>query len=130
MSLYRGFKYLEINIVIEEEIPVVNIDVEQFKRVLINIIDNAINAMNSRGVIDISVKKNENSVIIDIADTGTGISDEEKEKLFIPYFSKRDDGTGLGLAIANKIVTDHGGRILIRDNNPKGSIFTVEIPIM
>lgn len=128
VSLYRGFRYLEIDIAMQEGIPSVNIDIEQFKRALINIIDNAINAMSGRGVIDISVKMNENSVVIDIADTGPGISDEEKEKLFIPYFSKRKDGTGLGLAIANKIVTDHGGRILIRDNNPKGSIFTVEIP--
>ncbi|MCL5063314.1 MAG: ATP-binding protein [Nitrospiraceae bacterium] len=129
VSLYKGFKDLEINVVVQEGIPLVSVDIEQFKRVLINIIDNAIKAMNNSGVIDISAKMNENSVIIDIADTGPGISDEEKEKLFIPYFSKRKDGTGLGLAIANKIVTDHGGRILIRDNNPRGSVFTVEIPI-
>lgn len=129
VSLYRGFKDIKINVAINEDIPSMNIDIEQFKRVLINIIDNAINAMNGSGTIDISVKMNENIVIIDIADTGSGISNEEKEKLFIPYFSKRKDGTGLGLAIANKIVTDHGGKILIRDNNPKGSIFTVEIPI-
>ena len=129
VSLYKGFKDLEINVVVQEGIPLVSVDIEQFKRVLINIIDNAIKAMNNSGVIDIFAKMHENSVIIDIADIGPGISDEEKEKLFIPYFSKRKDGTGLGLAIANKIVTDHGGRILIRDNNPRGSIFTVEIPI-
>ncbi|MCL4537685.1 MAG: ATP-binding protein [Nitrospirae bacterium] len=129
VSLYKGFKDLEINVVVQEGIPLVSVDIEQFKRVLINIIDNAIKAMNNSGVIDIFAKMHENSVIIDIADTGPGIRDEEKEKLFIPYFSKRKDGTGLGLAIANKIVTDHGGRILIRDNNPRGSVFTVEIPI-
>ncbi|MBI5213202.1 MAG: HAMP domain-containing protein [Nitrospirae bacterium] len=128
-SLYKGFKDLDIRVAMQEDIPQVNIDAEQFKRVLINIIDNAIKAMNGKGLIDISVKIHENNVIIDIADTGPGIRNEEKERLFIPYFSKRKDGTGLGLAIANKIVTDHGGRILIRDNTPQGSIFTVEIPV-
>jgi len=128
-SLYKGFKDIDINITVQNEIPLVNVDSEQIKRVLINIIDNAIKAMNNTGTIDISVKMDENKVIIDIADTGPGISDEEKAKLFIPYFSKRKDGTGLGLAIAHKIVSDHEGRILVRDNNPKGSIFTVEIPI-
>ena len=128
-SLYKGFKDLDIHVAMQENIPQVNIDAEQFKRVLINIIDNAIKAVDGKGLIDISVKIHENNVIIDIADTGPGIKDEEKEKLFIPYFSKRKDGTGLGLAIADKIVTDHGGRILIRDNAPQGSIFTVEIPI-
>lgn len=128
-SLYKGFRDLDIRVAMQEDIPQVNIDAEQFKRVLINIIDNAIKAMNGKGLIDISVKILENNVIIDIADTGHGIRNEEKEKLFIPYFSKRKDGTGLGLAIANKIVTDHGGRILIRDNAPQGSIFTVEIPV-
>jgi two-component system nitrogen regulation sensor histidine kinase NtrY len=129
VSLYKGFKDLEINVTVQDEIPMVSVDAEQFKRVLINITDNAIKAMNTTGAIDISVKMDENKVIIDIADTGPGINDEEKERLFIPYFSKRKDGTGLGLAIAHKIVSDHGGRILVRDNNPKGSIFTVEIPI-
>lgn len=130
IGLYKGFKEVEVALKVEEGVPPVNIDVEQFKRVFINIMDNAIKAMNSRGEIVISVKTTGNNVIIDIADTGPGISNDEKEKLFIPYFSKRKDGTGLGLAIANKIVTDHAGRIVVRDNNnPHGSIFTVEIPI-
>ncbi|MBI5234011.1 MAG: HAMP domain-containing protein [Deltaproteobacteria bacterium] len=131
IGLYRGFKEVLVNFEVEEGVPLVNIDKEQFKRVLINIMDNAIKAMNSRGEIEIAVKTTGNNVIIDVADTGPGISDEEKEKLFIPYFSKRKDGTGLGLAIANKIVTDHEGRIVVRDNSnkPHGSIFTVEIPI-
>ena len=130
IGLYKGFKEVEVKINVEEGVPIIAIDAEQFKRVFINIMDNAIKAMNSKGEIVISVKTTGNNVIIDIADTGPGISNDEKEKLFIPYFSKRKDGTGLGLAIANKIVTDHAGRIVVRDNNkPHGSIFTVEIPI-
>lgn len=127
-GLYTGFKDIQMRIFIDENVPIVNIDKEQFKRVFINIIDNAIKAMNSKGIVDISAKAKGDVVKIDIADTGTGIPDSEKGRLFLPYFSKRKDGTGLGLAIADKIVRDHGGRILVRDNNPKGSIFTVEIP--
>ncbi|MBI3592992.1 MAG: PAS domain S-box protein, partial [Nitrospirae bacterium] len=131
IGLYKGFKDIEINISLQDSMPLVNLDTEQFKRVFVNIIDNAIKAMNSKGIIDISVKatENNNKVIIDIADTGPGITNEEKEKLFIPYFSGRKGGTGLGLAIAHKIVSDHAGRILVRDNNPHGSVFTIEIPV-
>ncbi len=128
-SLYRGFKDIKIHISAQNDIAAVNIDFEQIKRVFINIIDNAIKAMNGKGVIDISVKANKSVVTVDIADTGPGISDEEKDKLFYPYFSKTKDGTGLGLAIAHKILMDHSGRILVMDNTPRGSIFTVEIPI-
>lgn len=127
-SLYRGFKDIKIHISAQNDIAAVNIDFEQIKRVFINIIDNAIKAMNSKGVIDISVKANESVVTVDIADTGPGIIDEEKGKLFYPYFSKTKDGTGLGLAIAHKILADHGGRIRVVDNTPVGSVFSVEIP--
>jgi two-component system nitrogen regulation sensor histidine kinase NtrY len=129
VDLYKGFKDVEIKIATPETMPPVPLDGEQFKRVFVNIIDNAIKAMDSRGVIDISVRLNsEDKIIIDIADNGPGIRNEEKEKLFLPYFSGRKGGTGLGLAIANKIVVDHEGRILVRDNVPQGSIFTIEIP--
>ncbi|HEX8948874.1 MAG TPA: ATP-binding protein [Dissulfurispiraceae bacterium] len=129
-GLYKGFKDVEISTSIQEGISFVNLDLEQFKRVLVNIIDNAIKAIDGKGAIDILARKSENNkIIIDIADTGPGIGDEEKEKLFLPYFSGRKGGTGLGLAIAHKIITDHAGRIAVRDNNPRGSIFTVEVPI-
>jgi two-component system nitrogen regulation sensor histidine kinase NtrY len=74
------------------------------------------------------LRTTDHQVSISIADTGPGIPEDEKEKLFLPYFSRRKGGTGLGLAIASKIATDHGGRITVRDNNPQGSCFTLEIP--
>jgi two-component system nitrogen regulation sensor histidine kinase NtrY len=130
VALYKGFKDIEITTARHTDIPLVALDAEQFKRVMVNIIDNAIKAMDSKGAIDISLNAYENSkVSIDIADTGPGIKDEEKEKLFLPYFSGRKGGTGLGLAIANKVIADHRGRILVRDNMPHGSIFTIELPI-
>lgn len=130
VGLFKGFKDVEIRVAAPAGLPAVPLDQEQFKRVLINIIDNAIKAMDNRGVIDIFIALHENSrVTIDIADSGPGIPDGEKEKLFLPYFSGRKGGTGLGLAIANKIVVDHGGRILVRDNAPRGSVFTVQVPM-
>jgi two-component system nitrogen regulation sensor histidine kinase NtrY len=128
VSLYRGYKDIRLNVTVDEEMSPVSIDREQFKRVLINIFDNAIRAMRNTGTITVSAHGTDHSVAIEIADTGPGIPDDEKEKLFLPYFSKRKDGTGLGLAIANKIIADHGGRIVVRDNAPSGSIFTIEIP--
>jgi len=65
-----------------------------------------------------------------IADTGCGVSAEEKEKLFLPYFSTKGRGTGLGLAIVNHILADHGAQIRVEDNQPAGARFTIEIPAL
>jgi two-component system nitrogen regulation sensor histidine kinase NtrY len=70
-----------------------------------------------------------NRVFIDVADNGPGIPEEDKEKLFLPYFSTKKEGTGLGLAIAHRIVREHMGYIRVRDNKPRGTVFTIEIPI-
>ncbi|MGC8937616.1 MAG: sensor histidine kinase, partial [Thermodesulfovibrio sp.] len=128
IELYKGYKDVRINLVLCDEIKHVLLDPEQFKRVLINIIDNAIKAMNGKGEITISVKLN-NNLEIEVADTGPGVDDEIKEKLFLPYFSKNKEGTGLGLAIARKIVNEHGGNIHVMDNKPHGTIFKIEVPV-
>jgi two-component system nitrogen regulation sensor histidine kinase NtrY len=128
VALYKGFTNVEVSTVFDGDIPPVHLDKEQFKRALINVIDNAIKIMSSRGRIEIAVKSDGERVVIDIADTGPGIRDDEKDKLFQPYFSKTKGGTGLGLAIAHNIITDHGGRISVRDNKPCGSIFSIEFP--
>ncbi|MEN2985795.1 MAG: ATP-binding protein, partial [Thermodesulfovibrionaceae bacterium] len=127
IELYRGYKNIKINFVANEPLKDVLIDPEEFKRVIINIIDNAIRAMNAQGEITISVKLN-NSLVVEIADEGPGIDEEIKDKLFLPYFSKTKEGTGLGLAIARKIITEHGGTISLIDNKPKGTIFRIEVP--
>lgn len=126
--MYSGFKNIKINIETAAGLPAVSLDIEQIKRVLINVLDNAIKAMNSSGLITISARLEENTIIIDIADTGPGISDDIKDKLFMPYFSRSNGGTGLGLAIAGKIISDHGGYITVKDNRPTGAVFTIGIP--
>lgn len=131
VNLYKGYKEVEIKVSLPKEDHLVELDEEQFKRVIINIFDNAIHAISNKGTIDVRLyfDLSSNKACLDIADNGTGIRDEDKEKLFFPYFSTKKDGTGLGLAIANRIVAEHKGYIRVKDNEPKGTVFTIEIPI-
>jgi two-component system nitrogen regulation sensor histidine kinase NtrY len=129
-TLYRDYKDLEIQVDVPGEMPLALLDSEQFKRVLINLFDNAIEAMQNKGRIKVNVgMKDENDrFFISVADEGSGIKDEHKDRLFQPYFSTKEDGTGLGLAIAHRIVDEHGGSIRVKDNSPRGIVFTVELP--
>lgn len=131
INLYRDYRDVEISVDMRREEGAVEVDAEQFKRVIINFVDNAIEAMQGQGRIDITVTHDAsaNRVSMEIADSGPGIKEEDKERLFLPYFSTKKNGTGLGLAIARKIVADHGGYIRIRDNKPQGTVFTIELPI-
>jgi two-component system nitrogen regulation sensor histidine kinase NtrY len=131
VNLYRDYKGLEIRVSGQEKEPFVELDAEQFKRVIINIVDNAIQAMQNKGKIEIMIGYDNaaNRVYVDICDDGPGIRAEDKERLFLPYFSTKKDGTGLGLAIASRVVTEHRGYIRIKDNKPRGTIFTIELPI-
>ncbi len=131
LELYKDYKGFNIKVLLPDDMPPVEIDGEQFKRVMINIFDNAFQAMGNSGNIELKVHmdKSANRVFVDIADDGPGMKEDDKDKIFLPYFSTKKDGTGLGLAIANKIVMEHRGYIRVRDNNPKGTIFTIELPI-
>ncbi|HZU27742.1 MAG TPA: ATP-binding protein [Bryobacteraceae bacterium] len=114
------------------ELPLVNVDPEQFKRVVVNLLDNAADAMQGGDIrrLEIGTAVTEaDSVRLTIADTGCGISAEDKEKLFLPYFSTKGRGTGLGLAIVNRIITDHDAAIRVEDNHPRGARFIVDIPL-
>ncbi len=110
--------------------PLVKLDVEQIKRVFVNIIDNALQVIGNQGEIEIATHFNTESkfITVEIADSGPGISDEDKQKVFQPYFSKKSSGTGLGMAIAYNIVEEHNGMISISDNQPRGARFVIELP--
>ena len=114
-------------------LPAVNIDREQFKRVVVNLVDNAAEAMQDsfRKRLYISTRPTEaDSVELVVADTGCGVSRDDKEKLFLPYFSTKGRGTGLGLAIVNRILADHDATIRVEDNLPAGARFIVEVPTL
>jgi PAS domain S-box-containing protein len=114
-----------------EGLPVVNLDREQFKRVVVNLIDNAAEAMKEVPWRHLSIRTQAptpDTVELVVADSGTGITPEDREKLFLPYFSTKERGTGLGLAIVAHILTDHGAQIRVEDNTPTGARFTIEVP--
>jgi two-component system nitrogen regulation sensor histidine kinase NtrY len=109
----------------------VNIDKEQFKRVVVNLVDNAAEAMQDsllKRVWITTCAGAGDTVDLIVADTGCGVTPEDKEKLFLPYFSTKGRGTGLGLAIVNHILADHNAHIRVEDNLPMGTRFTIEIP--
>jgi two-component system nitrogen regulation sensor histidine kinase NtrY len=116
-----------------EHLPAVRADGALLRSVLVNLIDNAAEALeNSRNreiSISTRVYSESETVEICVADTGHGISPEDKDKLFLPHFSTKDRGTGLGLAIAARIVAEHGGTLHVEDNDPVGSRFLVLLPV-
>jgi two-component system nitrogen regulation sensor histidine kinase NtrY len=113
------------------ELPVFDLDREQMKRVMINLLDNAIEAINGEGKVSIKVDYDKALQLarIEVADNGRGITSENKMRLFEPYFSTKKQGTGLGLAIVSSIVTDHNGFIRVQDNKPRGVRFIIELPV-
>ena len=131
LSLYQGiFPNVEIRRTFADSTPKVSIDPEQIRRVMINLIDNAIEAMEQRGTIEIETQHDptNNLVRIVVADDGPGIPASERDKLFLPYYSTKRRGSGLGLAIVRRIVAEHGGSIDVSDNTPRGTRFAVELP--
>ena len=130
LVLYReGHKHIDFSTDIDADIPPFSFDPVQIKRVLINLLDNAIGVLPEGGDIHISLGRRQDCVIMSVADTGPGITEHVKTRLFEPYFSTRKSGTGLGLAITHTIIAEHNGTILVRDNVPSGTIFTVELPL-
>ena len=116
---------------VERPIPQFSFDAKQMKRVLINLLNNAVAATATAGVIEIVLACEEERKVVrfEVRDNGSGVSDEDKPRLFEPYFSRKKTGTGLGLAIASTVVADHHGYIRVRDNEPQGARFIVELPL-
>ncbi|NPA15259.1 MAG: PAS domain S-box protein [Deferribacteres bacterium] len=133
VDLYRAsYKGVEFEVEFSDDFPEkIYIDREQMKRVFINLIDNAVEAMEGKGKVLIRgyLVKDEKKVVIEVADTGKGISPEDREKVFVPYFSRKKGGTGLGLAIVDRIIADHGGYVKVKDNKPRGAVFVIELPV-
>jgi signal transduction histidine kinase len=122
---------IDLRVDLGSGLPPVNADPEQFKRAIVNLVDNAAESMRDSLIKRLLVTTHSTSgeaVELLVADTGCGISAADKEKLFLPYFSTKGRGTGLGLAIVNHILSEHGGRIRVEDNRPAGARFYVEIP--
>ncbi|MEA2660014.1 MAG: hypothetical protein QOF64_2681, partial [Candidatus Binatota bacterium] len=128
---------VEVQRELGQDVPKVWIDREQMKQVFMNLILNAIQAMNDGGTIVISTRlsaKNDPELIreyvqVEIRDTGIGIPPEDLEHIFDPFFTSKDEGSGLGLAVSHQIVQEHGGIVTVESTMGKGTSFFVHIPV-
>jgi hypothetical protein len=115
------------------DLPPVQADAEQLKRAVVNLIDNAAEALERSALKEIRVRTGldaERDVVeMVVADSGPGIPPEAKERLFLPFFSTKRRGTGLGLAIVSRIVSEHNGTIRVEENRPTGTRFVIELPV-
>ena len=131
LALYSGiFTDVTLTTCFASSVPLVRLDPEQMRRVIINLIDNAIEAMDRKGRIEVETSSDEGNRVVRlvVADNGPGIPASEREKLFLPYYSTKRRGSGLGLAIVRRIIAEHGGSIEVGDNTPRGTRFTIELP--
>jgi len=135
-ELYEAYRatYPEINfsLKIERDFPsTLYFDPDQIKRAIRNILNNAVEAVEEGDEITIEAEADLEKGVwrVIISDTGPGIPDQDKERIFTPYFSKKKEGSGLGLSIAMHIIREHNGRIYVEDNQPRGARFILEVPI-
>ncbi len=132
LALYRH-NYPRIDFTLEKsaDLPLLKIDRDQFHQVMINLLENSIYAIGpNSGAISTRVSFDQVLKIarLEFADTGKGVSPEDKFRMFEPYYSTKKKGTGLGLAIVASIVADHNGFVRVRDNAPRGAVVVIELP--
>jgi two-component system, NtrC family, nitrogen regulation sensor histidine kinase NtrY len=135
LSLFNGrLDRISVRLKLDPNLPSVQADSAQFRRVFVNLIDNAAEAMENAPVRELAIETRTDSrreiVEVIVADTGHGVSAEDMEKLFLPYFSTKERGTGLGLAIVSRIVAEHDGAIRVEENRPAGARFVIELPVL
>ncbi len=132
LALYEGLlPEVEFRRQYAAVLPLASVDAEQIRRVVLNLIDNAVDAMERHGAIEVATEHDRaNSLVrLVVADDGPGIPAEDRERLFLPYYSTKRRGSGLGLAIVRRIVVEHGGTIDVSERLPHGTRFTIELPV-
>jgi PAS domain S-box-containing protein len=115
---------------LDAHLPVLSLDENQIRRVIINLMRNAIQAMPDGGTITVSTVHENQWVTVEIADTGIGISDDDIDKLFDAFFSSKSTGSGLGLTVSAQIINNHGGTIEVKRREPKGTVFIIKLPLV
>ena len=130
--LYReSHPGLAIKASFSSDMPSLEVDPDQIKRAVLNLVDNAVEAVGGAGAVTVEtiwLPESRRARVV-VTDDGPGIQAEDKERLFLPYFSTKAGGTGLGLPIVHQIVTDHGGTIWVEDAVPQGTRFVMELPV-
>ena len=131
VALYRdSHPGLSIKATFSPDVPLLEVDPDQIKRAVLNLVDNAVEAVGQTGEVTVQTAwlPEAHRARILVTDDGPGIATEDKDKLFVPYFSTKATGMGLGLPIVHQIVADHGGTIWVEDHPPHGSRFVIELP--
>ena len=135
VELYRGNTSIEFTTELDGGLPMLDLDRQQIRRVILNLIDNAVAAIDAAGpgprAVRVSTRLDASvgTIHLQVADTGAGIRAEDRARLFEPGFSTKRAGSGLGLAIVSRIVSDHSGYVRVGANRPRGSRFIVELPV-
>jgi signal transduction histidine kinase len=122
-------KAVEITLHKDPSLPEVEHDSDQIHQVLLNLLLNALQAIDQKGKIAVTVERQQDTAVIEVVDNGRGISPELLPNIFRPFFTTKGDGTGLGLSLARRIVEDHQGRIDVTSTVGKGTTFAVVLPL-
>jgi two-component system, NtrC family, sensor histidine kinase HydH len=120
---------LDLRKQIEPGLTRIECDAEQLKQVLLNLVMNAIQAMPRGGRVTVAAERNESGVTIDVCDQGEGIREDNLDRVFDPFFTTKENGSGLGLSIAHQIISQHGGRLTIQPNSPRGVTARILLPL-
>jgi nitrogen fixation/metabolism regulation signal transduction histidine kinase len=123
-----GRAAITCNLALDERVRPIEADPELLHRALSNLVLNAMDAMPNGGTLTLRSREEHGHVIVEVADTGTGLTREECERIFTPYYTSKHHGTGLGLAIVQSVVSDHGGRISVQSEPGRGTKFVIELP--
>ena len=123
-----GKSPIQFRMELDESISPIAADPELLHRAISNLVLNALDAMPNGGALALRSRRENHKIIIEVADTGSGLTREECERIFTPYYTSKQHGTGLGLAIVQSVVSDHGGRINVQSEPGKGTTFAIELP--
>jgi signal transduction histidine kinase len=123
-----GRELIECKLELTESMEPVAADPELMHRVLSNLVLNAMDAMPEGGTLTLCTHQNEQHAFIEVSDTGMGLTPEECERLFTPYYTSKSHGTGLGLAIVQSVISDHSGRVSVHSETGRGTTFEIELP--
>ena len=123
-----GHPPVSVVVALDPSVATIRGDGEQLRRVVQNLLLNAIDAMPQGGELRVATRRVNGSVRLDVADTGQGLNEEERSRLFTPYYTTKQHGTGLGLAIVQSVVADHSGKIWVDSQPGRGATFHIELP--
>lgn len=127
-QIQTGAQAVHSEVSLDEALEPIPADPEQIKRALQNLVLNALDAMPAGGILKLRTARSDGAVCIEVSDSGSGLTPEERDRLFTPYYTTKRHGTGLGLAIVQSVVSDHGGRISVESEPGRGTTFRIELP--